>query len=113
MSCLCRSGVADLFNTCCTLVCASLSVLTVLCMIGNGTIGTALAAYAHCTHQLHHDSGSASLTQLSCMLQIWEAWQSTAPVSPHLYLYSSADALIPPDEVRKFQHMQAARGVEV
>ena len=45
--------------------------------------------------------------------QIWQAWGSTAPVCPQLYLYSSADALIPPSEVQKFQKSQQARGVKI
>ena len=46
-------------------------------------------------------------------MQIWSAWETVAPVSPQLYLYSSADALIPPEEVQKFQKLQAGRDIEV
>lgn len=45
--------------------------------------------------------------------QIWQAWESTAPKSPQLYLYSSADALIPPSEVQQFRKQQQQRGVQI
>lgn len=45
--------------------------------------------------------------------QIWQAWESTAPTCPQLYLYSSADALIPPSEVQQFQKLQKSRNVQV
>ena len=50
---------------------------------------------------------------LAIVTQIWLAWESVAPVSPQLYLYSTADALIPPEEVQKFQKLQAGRDVEI
>lgn len=46
-------------------------------------------------------------------MQIWQAWETVAPTSPQLYLYSSADALIPPREVQNFQKLQASRGVDI
>lgn len=45
--------------------------------------------------------------------QIWQAWNNTAPLCPQLYLYSSADALIPLSAVQQFQEMQKQRGVQV
>ncbi|KAL0042970.1 hypothetical protein WJX79_005495 [Trebouxia sp. C0005] len=45
--------------------------------------------------------------------QIWQAWSNTAPLCPQLYLYSSADALIPPSAVQQFQELQKQRGVQV
>ncbi|KAL0023096.1 hypothetical protein WJX77_000879 [Trebouxia sp. C0004] len=44
--------------------------------------------------------------------QIWQAWSKTAPLCPQLYLYSSADALIPPAAVQQFQEMQKQRGLQ-
>lgn len=46
-------------------------------------------------------------------MQIWQAWDTVAPRSPQLFLYSSADALIPPEQVQRFQKLQTARGVNV
>ena len=42
----------------------------------------------------------------ACDMQVWSAWDVVAPVQPQLYLYSSADALIPPSEVQLFMQQQ-------
>ena len=39
-------------------------------------------------------------------MQVWRAWDVVVPAQPHLYLYSSADALIPPSEVLLFMQQQ-------
>jgi len=52
-------------------------------------------------------------TKQGSVLQIWQAWSNTAPLCPQLYLYSSADALIPPSAVQQFQEIQKQRGVDV
>lgn len=46
------------------------------------------------------------------LMQVWQAWM-LSPHCPHLYLYSSCDALIPPAEVTRFMNMQADRGIQV
>jgi len=37
---------------------------------------------------------------------VWRAWQTLAPRAKQLYLYSDADALIPPSEVRRCMALQ-------
>jgi hypothetical protein len=39
-------------------------------------------------------------------VQVWNAWDIVAPTKPQLYLYSLADALIPPCEVELFMNQQ-------
>lgn len=46
-------------------------------------------------------------------MQVSSAWATHAPLSPQLYLYSSADGLIPSDHVETFMAQQAQRGVDV
>ncbi len=41
-----------------------------------------------------------------CLGQVWRAWQTLAPRAKQLYLYSDADALIPPSEVRRCMALQ-------
>jgi pimeloyl-ACP methyl ester carboxylesterase len=41
------------------------------------------------------------------------AWARHAPLAPQLYLYSSADALIPAAHVEAFMAQQARRGLRV
>ena len=46
------------------------------------------------------------LSVAASVSQVWNAWEVVAPVRPQLYLYSSADALIPPAEVELFMKQQ-------
>ena len=50
--------------------------------------------------------GNCACTRPDCLVQVWRAWDVVAPVQPQLYLYSSADALIPPSEVQLFMQQQ-------
>jgi len=45
--------------------------------------------------------------------EVWEAWRTTAPLCPQLYMYSTDDVLIPQNEIRSFQESQRERGVDV
>ena len=51
--------------------------------------------------------GSARARLCLCLGQVWRAWQTLAPRAKQLYLYSDADALIPPSEVRRCMALQA------
>ena len=37
---------------------------------------------------------------------VWDAWQSAAPLCPQLYLHSAVDMLVPQQEVAAFQEVQ-------
>eukprot|EP00884_Botryococcus_braunii_P020862 jgi/Botrbrau1/745/Bobra.0181s0004.1 len=45
--------------------------------------------------------------------EVYDAWETTAPICPQLFLYSAADALIPTSEVQRFMRIQEARGARV
>jgi hypothetical protein len=65
-------------------------------------LSSALGAY------LSLDPISARLAQLEGF------WASPeAPRCPQLFLYSHADALVPPEAVQRFKEVQARRGVAV
>ena len=44
---------------------------------------------------------------------MWQAWQTVAPRAKQLYLYSDADALIPPSEVHRFMALQVRSASEL
>ncbi len=88
----------------------------------------------HCSKFAHKRT---LVTLQNTCSQLWQRWQDSSPLAPQLYLYSSADALIPPDRIKAFMasqvrrlphllplrptgahhptylHMQAERGVEI
>ena len=39
-------------------------------------------------------------------MQVWNAWQTSAPLCPQLHLFSTVDALIPVEEAYAFQKAQ-------
>ncbi len=87
------------------------ALLAAACHIRPAARGVLL--YSHVDKPIPHGSTIAYkrtlLTVQNTCSQLWQRWQDSSPLAPQLYLYSSADALIPPDRIKAFMASQVRR----